>query len=130
MTLIAKELTKILSRELISPQIAIRTDQQPNDKIDQFDKSKDQINRVDVTPQNVSFHQQKVQFDGPEVSLDLSNIQRTKPSETIINPFWFVNFTITILQLQFYNYNFTISILQLQFYNYKKKVVVGKHHSS
>jgi len=114
MTLIAKELTKILSRELISPQIAIRTDQQPNDKIDQFDKSKDQINRVDVTPQNVSFHQQKVQFDGPEVSLDLSNIQRTKPSETIINPFWFVNFTITILQLQFYNFNFTITILQLQ----------------
>jgi hypothetical protein len=128
MTLIAEELTKISSRELISPQIAIRTDQQPNDKIDQFDKSKDQINRVDVTPQNVSFHQQKVQFDGPEVSLDLSNIQRTKPSDTIINPFWFVNFTITILQ--FYNYNFTISILQLQFYNYKKKVVVGKHHSS
>jgi len=92
MTLIAEELTKILSRELISPQIEIRTHQRSNDKIDQFDKSKDQIQREDVTLQNVRFDHQKVQFDGPDASFDRTHIQRTEPSENIVNPFWFVNF--------------------------------------
>jgi hypothetical protein len=89
MTLIAEELTKMSSRELISPRI--ETDQRLNDKIDQFDKSKDKIQREELTPQNVRFDHRKVQFDGSEASFDRTNIQRTEPSETLVNPFWFVN---------------------------------------
>jgi hypothetical protein len=92
MTLIAEELTKMSSRELISPQIEIRTDQRLNDKIDQFDKSKYQVQREELTLQNVRFDHRKVQFDGPEASFDQTHIQRTEPSENIVNPFWFVNF--------------------------------------
>jgi hypothetical protein len=97
MTLIAEELSMMSSRELISPGIEIRTEQRPNDKIDQFEKSKDQVQREESTPQNVRFDHQKVQFDGPEASFDRTHIQRTEPSEKIVNPFWFVNFKNVII---------------------------------
>ena len=98
MTLIAEELSMMSSRELISPGIEIRTEQRPNDKIDQFEKSKDQVQREESTPQNVRFDHQKVQFDGPEASFDRTHIQRTEPSENIVNPFWFVMHFYVLLQ--------------------------------
>ncbi len=76
MTLIAEELTKMSSRELISPPAEIRTDQRQSDKIDQLDKSKNQVQREKITSPNASF--------------DRTHIQRTEPSENIVNPFWFV----------------------------------------
>jgi hypothetical protein len=84
MTLIAEELTKMSSLEFFSPQIEIRTDPWRNDQIDQFDKSK-------LTPQNVRFHHQKVQFDRPEASFERAQIQMTETSDVSVNPFWLVN---------------------------------------
>ncbi len=85
MTLIAEELAKMSSLEFFSPQIEIRTHQRQNDQIDQFDKSK-------LTPQNVRFDHQKVQFDRPEASSERAQIQMTESSDVSVNPFWFVNF--------------------------------------